>query len=295
MGFDRRWLRVAFDRAAPHYDAAAALQRTVADSLLQRLDFIRLSPHRVVDVGAGTGYCSSALARRYPRARVVALDISPAMLAHARLRAPRLFSRQHFLCSDAAAMALRRDACDLVFSSLTLQWCEDLDRTLAELWRVCAPGGLLHFSTLGPDTLRELRDSWTRAEGHGATHVNAFLDMHVVGDRLVRAGFSDVVMDVDRAQRRYPDVTALMRELKAVGAHNVNATRARQLTGPGVLAGVRQAYETYRQDDGMLPATYEVVYGHAWKPEAPGNLAVRWHPPPPSAGHFASGQTDLAP
>jgi malonyl-CoA O-methyltransferase len=280
-GIDRPWLRRAFDRAAPRYDQAAGLQRDVANRLLERLDFIRIAPSRVVDVGAGTGYCTRDLGRRYPRASVVGVDIAPAMLTEALRRGPRLFGRQRFLCADAQRLALARDAFDLVFSSLTLQWCEDLPGTLAELWRVAAPGGLLLFSSLGPDTLQELRASWAAVDDH--THVNRFLDMHVVGDALVAAGFRDVVMDVDRVRRVYPDALGLMRELKALGAHNVTTGRPRHLLGRARLDRLRLAYEAYRGADG-LPATYEVVFGHAWKPEAPGRVAVEFRPRAPGRG-----------
>lgn len=268
---DRRWVRASFDRAAAGYDAVADFQRDVADRLLERLEYIRIDPGRVADIGAGTGYGARGLAARYRRASVLAVDISLAMLGQARRQAPRLFSRQRFLCSDARSLALAGDSCDLLFSSLALQWCTDLEATFAELWRVCAPGGLLLFATLGPDTLRELRESWAAVDGR--VHVNQFHDMHVVGDSLVRAGFHDVVMDVDRLSRRYPDVTTLMRHLKALGAHNVSAARPRHLVGRRALEELRRAYEAYRKD-GHLPTTYEVVFGHAWKAAAPGSTAV---------------------
>jgi malonyl-CoA O-methyltransferase len=270
-GLDQRWLRAAFNGAATRYDRAAVVQREVADRLTDRLDLIRLRPRQVTDIGCGTGYCTRALARRYPSARIYALDIAEAMLAAARHRSPRVFSRQHFACGDAQCLPLRSAAFDLVFSSLTLQWCSDLDGTFRELRRVCAPGGLLLFSTLGPDTLRELRESWAAADAD--THVNGFLDLHDVGDALVTAGFADVVMDVDRITRTQPDVVSVMRELKLLGAHNVTRGRPRHLIGRGRLQRVTAAYEAQRRPDG-LPVTYEVVYGHAWRPAAPGHVAV---------------------
>ena len=271
-GFDRGWLRAAFERATSSYDLAAGFQREVAERLLERTGLIRLQPARVVDVGAGTGYCTRALARRYRKSEIFAVDIAASMVAAARRDAPRFFSRQHFACGDAERMPFRTGAFDLVFSSLTLQWCANLPTTLGELWRVCAPGGLFLFTTLGPDTLRELRDAWALVDHY--MHVNDFVDLHVVGDALVAAGFIDVVTDVDRMSRNYPDVLALMRNLKNLGAHNVNARRPRHLLGRSRLERLRQAYEKHRTPAG-LPASYEVVFGHAWKPMAPGSLAVR--------------------
>ncbi|MGD8617251.1 MAG: malonyl-[acyl-carrier protein] O-methyltransferase BioC, partial [Gammaproteobacteria bacterium] len=129
------------------------------------------------------------------------------------------------------------------------------------LRRVLRPGGLLLFTTLGPDTLRELRDSWAAVDGY--SHVNLFLDMHDVGDRLVRARFADPVMDVERLTLTYPDVWKLMRDLKQVGAHNVTTGRPRGLMGKSHMRRLGAAYERYRTD-GVLPASYEVVHGHAW-------------------------------
>jgi malonyl-CoA O-methyltransferase len=274
----RRWMRAAFDRAAARYEQAAALQREVAGRLVERLELIRIQPRLVAEVGCGTGYGVRALAARYRGASVYGVDIALGMVTEARRRAPRLFSRQHFACADAERLGLRTDCFELVFSNLTLQWCQNLTTALQELERICAPGGLVLFSTLGPDTLRELRDSWARVDGF--SHVNTFQDMHVVGDALVAAGFRDVVMDVDRVTRHYPDVLSLMRDLKALGAHNVTTARPPGLTGRRRLAAVRANYESFRSAGG-LPASYEVVYGHGWKAAAPG-VAVPFKMPPAS-------------
>ncbi len=268
---DKRLLRAAFDRAAADYDRHAALQRDVADRLLERLDLVRLEPARVADVGAGTGYATRALARRYRKARIYALDLAPAMVVRARRQAPRLFSRQSFFCGDADALPLPAASMDLLFSNLALQWCSDLSRTIAELTRALAPGGLLLFSTFGPDTLAELRESWREVDK--STHVNHFFDMHDIGDIMLAAGLKDVVVDVDRVIRTYPDVHTLMRALKAIGAHNVTQGRPRQMTGRSRLARLVAAYERYRTHTG-LPATYEVVYGHAWAPPTPGSVTI---------------------
>ena len=151
----------------------------------------------------------------------------------------------------------------MVFSNLALHWSDDPDQVFAECRRVLAPGGVLTFTTYGPDTLVELRRAWAAVDGH--VHVNRFIDMHDLGDALVRAGFAEPVMDVERYTLTYERVTGLMRELKAIGARNVNAGRPRSLTGKGALARMTSAYEQCRVD-GRLPATFEVVYGQAWRP-----------------------------
>ena len=151
----------------------------------------------------------------------------------------------------------------MVFSNLTLQWVNQLEQTLREVARVLRPGGMLLFSSFGPDTLNELQQAWQAADAY--THVNAFIDLHDVGDAMLRARLAEPVMDAERFTLTYADVYKLMRELKAIGAHNVTLQRARGLTGKTVFKRVEQAYEQFRQD-GVLPASYEVVYGHAWAP-----------------------------
>jgi malonyl-CoA O-methyltransferase len=255
-------VRRSFGRAAAGYDAAAVLQARVRDELLDRLDVVRLEPAMVLDLGAGTGQASLALKRRYRRSEVVALDLSPGMLRQATRR-QTLLRRFRRVCADAAALPLHAASADLVLSSLMLQWCNDPDAVFRECRRVLRPGGLLSFATFGPDTLVELRRAWRAADGH--THVNRFIDMHDLGDALVRAGLAEPVLDVERITLTYDSVRDLMGDLKAIGAHNANAGRPRGLTGKGALARMTAAYEEFRRD-GRLPATYEVVYGQAWCP-----------------------------
>jgi malonyl-CoA O-methyltransferase len=267
---DKRRVRRAFDRAAGGYDTVAVLQREVGNRLLERLDYIRLQPQVIADIGAGTGRLSTALARRYRQARVIALDIAPDMLRVARDNAgalARLFRRRSFVCADAERLPLADRSVDMIFSNLTLQWCSDLDKVFAEFRRIVRPGGMALFSSFGPDTLRELRDSWAAADE--AVHVSAFIDMHDIGDLLLRGGFADPVMDAERFTLTYPDVHALMNELKLLGAHNAAAGRHRGLTGKGRLRAMVSAYERHR-DNGLLPASFEVVYGLAWAPSTSG-------------------------
>ena len=266
---ERGEVRRAFDRAAATYDAAAELQRRVRDELLSRLDYVKLEPGAVLDLGAGTGHAALALKRRYPASTVLAVDLAESMLREARRR-QTLFRRFQRVCADAAALPLRSASVELVFSSLMLQWCDVPDGVFAECRRVLRPGGLLSFTTFGPDTLVELRRAWAAADD--GVHVSRFLDMHDVGDALVRAGFAEPVMDVDRVTLTYAEVRDLMRDLKAIGAHNAASGRRRGLTGRSTFARVVDAYERERRD-GRLPATYEVVYGHAWAPAVDGRRA----------------------
>jgi malonyl-CoA O-methyltransferase len=255
-------VRRSFDRAAATFDAAAVLHAEVRDNLLQRLQLTALTPRVVVDLGAGTGHLSRALKRRYPGALVIALDSSSGMLRVAARR--RSWLRPFaLLCADAAHLPLADGSVDLILSNLMLQWCSP-DAVFAECRRVLAPRGLLSFTTLGPDTLRELRTAWARVDP--CSHVHQFIDMHDLGDALVRGGFASPVLDVERYTLTYSDVTQVAADLKATGAHNASAGRAKGLTGRGKFAAMQAVYETFRQA-GRLPATYEVVFGQAWAPE----------------------------
>jgi malonyl-CoA O-methyltransferase len=257
---DRAGVRASFDRASASYEAAAGLQARVAAELLERLAVFAFAPGVVLDLGAGTGRVARELKRRYRRALVIALDLAPGMLREAR-RYQQWWRRFERVCGDALRLPLADASVDVVFSSLMLQWCEPLDTALAECRRVLKPDGFFAFSTFGPDTLHELRGAWASADGYN--HVNHFVDVHEVGDALVRAGFMEPVLDVDRVEVGYPDALSLMRDLKAIGAHNVTAGRPRALVGRARLKRMQDAYEALRRDD-RLPATYEVIYGASW-------------------------------
>ena len=272
---DRARARAAFERAAETYDKAAVLQREVADRLLERLDLLTMKPARVLDVGSGTGYCTRALRRRYRGARVLALDIAFPMLQRARANTPwwrRLLGKDASrLCADAEVLPLATASVDMLVSNLTLQWC-DPARAFAEFRRVLRPGGVLMFTTFGPDTLKELRAAWRAVDA--SLHVHPFFDMHDIGDALVHAGLAEPVMDVECVTLTYADPVEVMRDIKRIGAHNAAYGRARGLTGRQHFAGMRAAYRQWENADGCVPATYEVVFGHAWAPGGAGRLGV---------------------
>lgn len=270
FALDKRQVRRSFGRAAATYDQAAVLQREVGTRALERLDLVRISPTVILDAGCGTGFAAPVLLRRFPGATVLGLDLALPMLQAARLRVPRWrnwlgAARQRLVCGDNERLPLRAGAVGMLWSNLAFQWANDLPRVFSECLRVLQPGGLLTFTTFGPDTLKELRQAF--ADRDGSVHVNRFVDMHDIGDMLVQAGFADPVMDMEQIVLTYADVESLMRDLKAIGAHNVATGRSRGLTGRGALRELRRHYELLRRD-GRLPATFEVVYGHAWKPAA---------------------------
>lgn len=258
---DKRRARATFGRAADGYDAAAVLQHEIGQRMLDRLDYVKLQPSRIVDIGCGTGLTTGKLMRRYPKAELVALDFALPMLAQAR-RQGRWLRRPRCVCADLDSLPLASRSVDLVFSNAAIQWSADPAAALAEMHRVLRPGGLLMFSSFGPDTLLELRSAW--AEVDGATHVHGFVDMHDYGDMLLGAGMLDPVMDAERILLTYADTRSLMRDLKAIGANNAAGGRNRALTGRTRLEALARAYESFRSTEGRLPATYEVIYGHAW-------------------------------
>jgi malonyl-CoA O-methyltransferase len=264
---DKREVRRAFSRAAGSYDAVAVLQREVCGRMLERLDYIKLQPQRILDAGSGTGRGGRQLGERYPQAEIVALDIAIGMLEAARGTAgwwQKLFSgsRQRFICADIEALPLATQSVEMVWSNLALQWCNDLPDTVRELHRVLQPEGLLLFSTFGPDTLKELSIAFNGVDGY--SHVNRFVDMHDIGDMLVAADFIDPVMEMERLTLTYNDVRAVMQDLRSIGAHNATTGRAPGMMGRARWARIVQNYESLRRN-GKLPATFEVIYGHAWK------------------------------
>ncbi len=266
---DKRRVRAAFSRAAPGYDEVAVLQREIAERMLDRLDLFSIRPQRVLDLGAGTGHALDRLRAQYKNAELYALDFAQPMLSQARRRG-RWLRRPRCLCADMDQIPLADASIDLIFSNATVQWSNDLQTTLRELRRVLRDDGLLIFTTFGPDTLFELREAWARVDGH--RHTNRFLDMHDVGDAMLRAGFARPVLDVDRIALTYGETEDLMRDLKQLGAHSVAEGRNPGMTGRARLKAVKQAYEGFRRD-GLLPATYEVIHAHAWagsKPAATG-------------------------
>lgn len=264
---DKRQVRRAFSRAARDYDAAAVLQREVCQRMLERLDYIKLQPARVLDIGSGTGWGTRQLGERYPGAEITALDIAIGMLQVARGTSSwwqKLFAgkRENYLCADVEALPIASASVEMIWSNLALQWCNDLPATFVELRRALKVDGLLMFSSFGVDTLQELRTAFRGVDDH--SHLNRFADMHDIGDMLVNAGFADPVMEMERLTLTYDDVRAVMQDLKSIGAHNATAGRAPGMMGKAAWQRVTENYEKLRRD-GKLPATFEIIYGHAWK------------------------------
>ena len=288
-GIDTPRLRRAFGRAADGYERVAALQSEVATRLLEQLDAIGTrEPARVLDLGCGPGSAAQAMHKQWPKAHVLAVDFALPMLRGLGARTewwrPTRRNVQP-VCADVSALPFVNHSADLLFSSLCLQWVADLPRALAGFRRVLHPGGLLLFSTFGPDTLGELRDAFKLADA--GDPVTPFAHIQQIGDALQAAGFRDPVLHRDRFTLTYPDVPALMRELRALGAHNARTDRRRGLMGKARMQRVFDAYETLRSD-GVLPSTWEVIYAQAFAP--PPGQPIREHD-----GEIARGPLDSIP
>jgi malonyl-CoA O-methyltransferase len=291
---DKRRIRRNFARAAAGYEESAVLSREVCTRMLERFDLVRLAPARILDAGSGTGVAARAVAQRYPRARVIALDLSLPMLStQHRHRSWReaigtglglgtwVRGTITSVCSDFERLPIRSGSMDLVVSNLALHWSDALEVALGEMQRVLRRGGLLMFTTFGPDTLTELAQA--SADASGRSPVHRFMDMHDVGDLLVHSGFADPVMDMEYVTVTYTDLNDLVRDLRGSGGMSARVGSS-GLRTPRWRESLVQRYEHQRRD-GLLPATFEIVYGHAWKPEhgpsvtADGHAIVRFEPP----------------
>jgi malonyl-CoA O-methyltransferase len=261
---DQSAARRAFARVAS-LDPKQDVERRMAE----RLELVKLAPQRVLDAGSGAGASSESLRRRFPRAELYDVDVTlgalrgPGQPFTARaMNWVRGVVPSRSICADLSVLPLRPASINMIWSNLALNWASDLPATLQEWNRVLAIEGLLTFSCYGPDTLRELRSA-----GAG---VHDFVDMHDLGDMLVNAGFAEPVMDMERITLTYADVRALVRDLRATGQVNVLAARRRGLRGRTYWREIEACYEAHRQISnekqvGRLPATIEIVYGHAWK------------------------------
>jgi malonyl-CoA O-methyltransferase len=276
---DKNAVVAAFNRAATSYDQAAILQQEVASRLLERLEWIKIQPKIILDLGAGTGQASIALAKKYPDAKIIVLDIAEQMLQLTRdkiqsqtgkgilkqLRDKLTSSKSKqvtYLCADAESIPLAKQSVDLIFSSLAIQWCENTQLLFNELQRILSPSGCLLFSTFGVDTLCELKQSWLSINHD--PHVNNFVDILELGDAMLQSGLTDPVMDSEKIVMEYTELFDLFKDLKQIGAHNHLHNRSKGLMTKNKLKTVQAAYEQFKLSNGKYPASYEVVYGHAW-------------------------------
>jgi malonyl-CoA O-methyltransferase len=260
---DKNKISLAFNQAAPEYEQHAFIQNKISEYLFERLDFNAIQPQNILDLGCGSGKLTRQLGYRYSNANIYGVDLALAMLKQAKFNAPKTWlwydPKQNYLCADAERLPFADQSMDLVISNLMLQWCDNA-AVFNEVARILRPDGVLLFSTLGPDTLIELRQSWAKVDDY--SHVHTFLDMHIVGDMLYASGLKHPVLDAEWLNFKYSSVKDIMQGLKIIGASNISAQRRPGLSGKNKFKQMIQYYEQLRGDKG-LPVTYEVIYGYA--------------------------------
>lgn len=263
MTFHKIDIAHSFSVAASAYDQHSFIQKEIGKRLIQRLSFLKKPPAAILDVGAGTGFLTRQLQQQFPMSYIVGLDLAQGMTHYAKSKQSwQPWKRQpSYISGDTEMLPFRQGSFDLIFSNFTLQWCLNLPEVFQEFKRVLKPEGMLFFSTLGPQTLHELRTSWASTTQY--THVNEFVDMHDIGDHLLQTQFADPVIDMDLMTVRYGEVKQLLNDLKATGAHNINLSRPKGCMTKRYFEQMLKAYEKFRQPDGLYPATFEIIYGHA--------------------------------
>lgn len=261
MSFSQKHIIRNFNKAAALFDATAFLFSEVNARVIQRLDVIPLLPKRILDCGAGTGIGTQALLKKYKKAEVISFDLSTAMLNKAK---KKKFWRQknYFVCGNADKLPFATDSFDFVYSNLMLHWCDDIQTIFAEWQRVLKPNGLLMFTALGPDSCKEL---------FGAVHtikpdqfVQGFIDMHDLGDALLKNQLLDPVMDIENLQINYSNAEQLLKELRAVGGRNLHPKRLKNLFGKSYYLQLVAELNKIKTRDKKIPLSMEVIYGHAW-------------------------------
>lgn len=261
MVIDKNKVKTTFSNAAPSYDAAAIVQKEILLRLLERIETLAVTGQAVLDIGSGTGLVTDKLNVLLEAEMLVSMDLALPMLQFAgrNQSTTSLFS----VCADAEALPFKENSFDVIFSASTLQWCNDIGQVFEDCLRLLRPGGLFIFSTFGPDTLYELRNCFEHADME--KRVNSFIDMHLLGDGLLQHGFADPVMEADRIQVLYDKPLQLLRDLKLVGATNNIHGRSRGLLSKRKLDTVLHHYQEFQLPNKKYPASYEVIYGHAWK------------------------------
>lgn len=264
---NKRRINEDFSLAAETYDAAAIVQQEICNRALERLQMLKLTPSKILDIGTGTGKSIQGLQSLFPNSHVIASDIALPMLLYSQQAADPSLTNASSVCCDAEKLALKSESVDLIFSTSTFQWSEDLNQIFSECSRILKPDGVLVFTTFGPDTLKELRLSWAKVDQN--EHVHRFIDMHHIGDMLLGNQYSDPVVDMEVITLEYQHVQQLLRDLKDTGSRGKFASgddaTASGLMGKGKFRQFEGAYESYRQKNGLLPASYEVIYGYARK------------------------------
>ena len=268
QNFDYSALKKGFNKTAKTYEANALLAKSTGEALIERLQGIKINPKRILDIGSGTGMLNKKLKKLYPKAKIFNID-----LAEQRLRQTKTLrfglNPPNLVCADAHALPFADKSFDLIISNLCWHWVDHLGQAVYEAKRVLNIQGTLLFTTLGPDTLRELNAAFYNASPN--PHVIPFFDMHDVGDALLKAGFADPVMDIESMFLHFKNPDKLFKMLRDTGEGNYLSLRHRGLSGKKMFTQVKAHYEKFKLDK-TYPATFEIVFGYAWRPEDPSHL-----------------------
>jgi malonyl-CoA O-methyltransferase len=252
-----------FDACAKDYETHSRMQQEVAVRMLGRLQYLKMKPEMIVDCGCATGISTIALRKQFPKAQVIGVDISMLMLKQAKAK-QAFWKKKDWLCADVACLPFAAQSVDLIFANQLLHWLPNVETFFAECFRILKPNGYLMFSTLGPDSLKELRQAFSQIEANPSVHVYTFVDLHNIGDELLKQQFSDPVMDREDLQLTYASMSHMFKALRAQGVKNRHPQRAK-----GLMSRQRwqQMLDVYPKQDQRWPLSYEVVYGQAWRPQ----------------------------
>ncbi len=251
-----------------NYISSAIVQKEVIKRLIDRMSLINILPSSIIDIGSGVGLSSEPLLKSYTESNLIMYDHSVDALKNSVIDENE---RVNIVCGEFKSLPFENDSFDIVFSSSSLHWEDDINLSFSEIYKILKPGGLFFFSTYGPDTLTELRSAWESVDNR--RHVNDFYDMHDIADLMLNLEFMDTVVDSERIIIKYDSVTHIQKDLKNIGSHiTKKQERSGSLYSKGKMEAMYREYENFRHQDGLLPVTYEVIYGHGWKKVKPLNL-----------------------
>jgi len=252
-------------KIATIYDKHSEVIHLIGERLIEKLDFIKLSPECVLDLGSGTGQFLKPLKKRFPKAKIIGVDIALSMLKQNRKK-QGWFNKFPLCVANNINLPFKDNSVDFIFANMLLPYCLDLSKTFKEMTRVLKPEGLLLFSSCGPDTLKELKLAWQAVDTY--EHVNRFVDMHDIADVLLGENFSDPVVDMEMLTVNYTSIKQLLKDLKGSGSINLNSDRFKGLSSLQRLAKLKDNYPKKAQ---YFPATIEIIYGHAWGSDIKGS------------------------
>jgi len=261
--------RIIFDRAAKTYDEFAVLQHQIIDNLVDRLEFVKIDPKLIMDLGSGTCRAGQLLQRKYKKTKIINLDFSENMLLQGQIKNKNFLQwvrrkKDMYICSDFEKLPFAKNIFDMVWSSSSIQWASDIDQLLKGVFNALKPGGLFILSSFGPETLVELNQISKKIFNKSTT--SHFIDMHDLGDLLLNLGFQNPVLDREIFVMTYQHPSDLFKDLKRIGATSGNMDDFKGMKSRGYLEKIINEYSNYKKDN-LYPASYEVIYAHAWKPD----------------------------